>query len=100
MQKRLQEPKIIQQEYNESLEITPEQKYYCGIHLLEQFNDKYLKQYSSEDIDLNTCKLYSNLNEAKTLYDSKRREYLFENLQKVLDELYENSRTKLLRNIF
>jgi dUTPase len=96
-QKRLQEPKTVQQEYDDSLEITPEQKYYCGIRLLEQFNDKYLKQYSNEDIDLNTCKLYCNLNEAKVLYDSKRREYLFENLQKVLDELYENSSDKTLK---
>ena len=42
IQKRLSESKSIQQEYDESLQITPEHKYYCGLRLLEQFNDKYL----------------------------------------------------------
>ena len=41
--------------------------------------------------------MHCNLNEAKILYDNKRREYLFENLQKVLDELYKNSNDKTLK---
>ena len=33
-QRRLNEPKSIQQEYDESLKITPEHKYYCSLRLL------------------------------------------------------------------
>ncbi len=49
VQRRLHEPKSIQQEYDESLLITPEHKYYCGLRLLEQFNDKYLNSLAETD---------------------------------------------------
>ena len=53
-QKRLMEPKTVQQLFDVTKEISDEQRYYSAIRLLEQWNDKYIKQES---------KLYSSLTE-------------------------------------
>ena len=43
--RKLQESKSIQEQFNDSLKITPEHKYYCAVRLLEQFNDQYLNNH-------------------------------------------------------
>ena len=72
IQKRLSESKSIQQEYDESLQITPEHKYYCGLRLLEQFNDKYLNSWASTNLD-NKDVSCVYMNEAKTIFDGRRK---------------------------
>ena len=86
-QRRLNEPKSIQQEYDESLKITPEHKYYCGLRLLEQFNDKYLRSWASTKVSQqNEYCVY--LSEAKLLHDANRKEYLFDKIKIIIDKLY------------
>ena len=86
--RRLQESKSIQQQYNESLRITPEHRYYCGLRMLEQFNDKYLK--SNQTLSLNQIEL----KEAKLLFDDERKEILHKNISEILDEIYKNTGDK------
>ena len=95
VQRRLHEPKSIQQEYDESLLITPEHKYYCGLRLLEQFNDKYLNSLAETDKTNRdeSCVYMSN---AKLLFNKRRRELLFEKIQEIVEQLYQDSASKQL----
>ena len=94
-QRRLSEPKSIQQEYDESLKITLEHKYYCGLRLLEQFNDKYLRSWASTKVSQqNEYCVY--LSEAKLLHDAKRKEYLFDKIKIIIDKLYTTPSEKQL----
>ena len=97
--KKLQESKSIQQEYDDSLLITPEQKYYCGIRLLEQFNDKFLRQFNNP-IEDSINNISVNISDAKVLYNTKRKEFLFEHLKNALDGLYKNSKDNVLKRKF
>ena len=98
VQRRLHEPKSIQQEYDESLLITPEHKYYCGLCLLEQFNDKYLNSLAETDKTNRdeSCVYMSN---AKLLFDKRRRELLFEKIQEIVEQLYQDSASKQLHQM-
>ena len=86
IQKRLSESKSIQQEYDESLQITPEHKYYCGLRLLEQFNDTCLNLWASTNLD-NKDVSCVYMNEAKTIFDGRRKEMLFEKVKEIVDKL-------------
>ena len=93
IQKRLSESKSIQQEYDETLRITPEHKYYCGLRMLEQFNDKYLNSWASTKLH-NTDVSCVYLSEAKIIFDGKRKEMLFEKVKEIVDKLYTDPNDK------
>ena len=95
VQRRLHEPKSIQQEYDESLLITPEHKYYFGLCLLEQFNDKYLNSLAETD-KTNRDESCVYMKNAKLLFDKRRRELLFEKIQEIVEQLYQDSASKQL----
>lgn len=95
-QKRLIEPKTFQQGYTESLLITPEHRYYCGLKMLEKYNNEYLDSWASTNVSKKDeyCDYLSN---AKLLLDRERKKYLFDKLQGVIGKLYKSSTDKSLK---
>ena len=75
--------------------ITPEHKYYCGLRLLEQFNDKYLNSLANAD-KTNKDKSCVYMSNAKLLFDKRRRELLLEKIQEIVEQLYQDSASKQL----
>ena len=97
--RKLQESKSIQEQFNDSLKITPEHKYYCAVRLLEQFNDQYLNNH-----EIPQCQDAVVLHEAKIAYDQKRREALFNEINNILQKIYDNDtdsyiKRKCLQNL-
>jgi len=88
VQKRLTEPKSVQTEYDDSLKITPEHKYYCGLRLLEQFNDEYLRSTSHLLHDPQTA-YHNEISQAPLLVQEKRREILKRKVNEIVARLYD-----------
>lgn len=93
--RKLMEPKTVQENYNDSLNVTPEQKFYCGIKMLEQFNDQYLRSWASTKVTQSN-EYCDYLSQAKLLHDERRKELMFEKVKEIVDRFYKNSSDKML----
>ena len=79
------EPKTVQEMYDLSKTVTDEQRYYSTIRLLEQWNDKYVPQGTSDE-ERERCKMAVNM--AKVQLDLEKQKKCFEKLEEIMDKMY------------
>jgi dUTPase len=99
--KKLMEPKTVQELYDLSKTVSPEEKYYSAIRLLDQWNDKYIEQKDKKhDVtDYDKWK-QARVNAAKIQLDLAKQEACFKKLDEIMDKLYANIKsTPLYRRI-
>jgi len=92
--RRLMEPKTLQQAFDLSKEITPEQKYYSAVTLLEQWNSKYAKE--NAPVTANIVSLFT----AKAAIDLEKQKFALLEIEKIMTEVFPEIRnTPLYKQI-
>ena len=81
-QRKLTEPKSLQEAFDLSQQHTPEEKYFAAISLLEQWNSKYARENSS--CQPNQMSVHT----AKLTVDLEKQRLCLERLQSIMDEIY------------
>jgi len=82
--RKLAEPKSLQDVYNLSQTITPEQKYYAAITLLEQWHSKYARE--NAPVTANITSLFA----AKTAVDLEKQKIALEEVNSIMDKIYDD----------
>jgi len=82
--RKLMEPRTLQQAYDYSKKITPEQQYYSAIALLEQWNSRYASQHASQHA--NSAEILS----ASGKLDLEKQRVCLEKIQEIMDKVYED----------
>ena len=81
--KKLQEPKLsLEQAFQQSLQITPEERYNSAITMLEQWNSEYARKASKENRN------YSAILAAKMEIDVDKQRAYIEELDKIMETVY------------
>jgi hypothetical protein len=99
--KKLMGPKTVQELYNLSKTVSPEEKYYSAIRLLDQWNDKYIEQKDKKHdaTDYDKWK-QARVNAAKIQSDLVKQEACFKKLDEIMEKFYANIKsTPLYRRI-
>jgi len=79
--RKLNEPKTLQQAYDITKKITPEQKYYSALNLLEQWNKEYRKP---DNPPPNQLPIFS----AKLKIDLEKQKYCLAKISEILETVY------------
>lgn len=80
--KKLMEPKTIQEAFDMSKSITPEERYHSALVMLEQWNSEYARKHSQAPLHL------THLFAAKLTLDVEKQKSCLDQVQKILEDLY------------